>query len=227
MPDDRLSRLLAELSTGGDAGWTSARLCEVTRDIIGVSGAGIMLMSGDVPSGSLCATNAVSNLIEELQFTLGEGPCVDAYAESQVVLEPNLTEPGSPRWLAFSRQALDAGVFAFPLRVCPVRLGALDLYRDGPGPLSDDQHADALVLADVVANWVLDVQANAPPGSVAQELERDADFHFVVHNAVGAVSVQLGVSVTEALIRLRAYAFGNDRRLRDVAEDVVARRLRF
>jgi hypothetical protein len=84
-----------------------------------------------------------------------------------------------------------------------------------------------LVMADVVANWVLDTQASAPLGSVAGELERDADFHFVVHNAAGAVSVQLGVSVTEALIRLRAYAFGNDRLLRDVAEDVVARRLRF
>ena len=227
---DRRSRILAELSVGADAGWTSTRLCEVTRDITGVSGAGVMLMSGDVPSGSLCTTDAVSDLIEELQFTLGEGPCVDAYTETGVVLEPNLTEPGTPRWLAFSRQALDAGVravFAFPLRVGTVRLGALDLYRDGPGPLSDEQHADALVMADVLANWVLAVQANAPPGSVAEQLEQDADFHFVVHNAAGAVSVQLGVSVTEALIRLRAYAFANGRRLPDVAEDVVARRLRF
>jgi GAF domain len=230
VPDDRLSRILAELAGGGHAGWTATRLCEVTRDIIGVSGAGVMLVSGDAPGGSLCATNAVSNLIEELQFTLGEGPCVDAYTDSQVVLEPNLTEPKRRRWPAFSCQAVDAGVqavFAFPLRVGTVRLGALDLYRDGPGPLSDGQHADALVLADAVANWVLDVQATAPPGSVAEELERDADFHFVVHNAAGAVSVQLGVSVSEALIRLRAYAFGNDRRLRDVAEDVVARKVRF
>ena len=60
---------------------------------------------------------------------------------------------------------------------------------------------------------------NTPP--------ENADFHFIVHNAAGAVSVQLGISVTEALIRLRAYAFANDRMLRDVAEDVVARRLRF
>ena len=118
-------------------------------------------------------------------------------------------------------------VFAFPLQVGTVRLGALDLYRDGPGALSDDQHADAMVMADVIANWVLDVQASAPAGSVAEELEHDADFHFVVHNAAGAVSVQLGVSITEALIRLRAYAFSHDRLLREVAEDVVARRLRF
>jgi hypothetical protein len=227
---DRLSRILAELTSEGDGGWSSTRLCEVTKDIVGVSGAGVMLMSGDVPGGSLCTTNDVSTLIEELQFTLGEGPCVEAYHQSQVVLEPDLAHPRTLRWLAFTPQAVEAGVravFAFPLQVGTVRLGALDLYRDGPGPLSDDQHADAMVMAEVIANWVLDVQANAPTDSVAEELEHDADFHFVVHNAAGAVSVQLGVSVTEALIRLRAYAFSNDRLLRDVADDVVARRLRF
>ena len=117
-------------------------------------------------------------------------------------------------------------VFAFPLQVGTVRLGALDLYRDQPGGISDEQHADAMAMADVIANWVLDVQAHAAPGSVADELERDADFHAVVHNAAGAVSVQLGISITEALIRIRAYAFSNDRLLGDVAEDVVARRLR-
>ena len=230
MAADRLARILAELSAEGDTGWSSARLCEATRDIIGVSGAGVMLMSGDVPSGSLCTTNDVSNLIEELQYTLGEGPCVEAYHHDRVVLEPDLAHPVVPRWLAFTPQAIEAGVraiFAFPLQVGTIRLGALDLYRDGPGALRDDQHADAMVMADVIANWVLDVQADAPEDSVAEELDRDADFHYVVHNAAGMVSVQLGVTVTEALIRLRAYAFSNDRLLRDVAEDVVAQRLRF
>jgi hypothetical protein len=226
---DRLSRILAELSADGDGRWSSARLCEVTRDIVGVSGAGVMLMSGDMPGGSLCTSDDVSDLIEELQYTLGEGPCVDAYHHDRVVLEPDLAHPGTLRWFAFTPRAVEAGVralFAFPLQVGTVRLGALNLYRDGPGPLTDDQHADALVMADVVAHWVLDVQADAPPGTMAEELALDADFHFVVHNAAGAVSVQLGVSITEALVRLRAYAFSHDRLLHDVAEDVVARRLR-
>lgn len=229
MAAGRLSRILGELSAEG-SGWASARLCEVTREIVGVSGAGVMLMSGDVPGGSLCTTGRVSNLIEELQYTLGEGPCVDAFRQDRVVLEPDLEHPGTPRWLAFTPQAVEAGVramFAFPVQVGAVRLGALNLYRDGPGPLTDDQHADALVLADVIARWVLDVQTHAPTGTMAEELEQDANFHFVVHNAAGAVSVQLGVSITEALIRLRAYAFGNDIPLREVAEEVMARRLRF
>jgi hypothetical protein len=189
-----------------------------------------MLMSGDVAVGSLCTTNSVSGLVEDLQFTLGEGPCVDAYRQDRVVHEPDLPSGGTAQWPAFTPPAVEAGVravFAFPLRVGTARLGALDLYRSETGPLSDDQRADALVMADLIANWVLDVQAGAASGSVAGELERDADFNFVVHNAAGAVSVQLDVSIAEALIRLRAYAFSHDRPLREVAEDVVERRLRF
>jgi hypothetical protein len=117
-------------------------------------------------------------------------------------------------------------VLGFPLRVDTVRLGALNLYRDRRGPLSGDQHADALVAADVAARWVLEAQAGASSGAVAEELEAGADFRYVVHNAAGMVSVQEDISVTEALIRLRAFAFSNDRLLAEVAEDVVARRLR-
>jgi GAF domain len=178
----------------------------------------------------LCSTNQVSNLIEELQYTLGEGPCVDAYRHDQVVLEPDLADPATPRWLAFTPPAVEAGaraVFGFPLRVGAVRLGALNLYRDRPGPLSDGQRADALVMAEVAARWVLEVQAGAPPGGLAQELELGADFHFVVHNAAGMVAVQLEVSVSEALIHLRAYAFSHDRLLHGIAQDVVDRKLRF
>jgi hypothetical protein len=230
MTGDRLERILAQLAGAGDGGRSASRLCDVTTDIIGVTGAGIMLMSGDVPRGSLCSTNEVSALIEELQYSLGEGPCVDAFKNDQVVLEPDLADPRSPRWFAFAPKAVDAGaraVFGFPLRVGAARLGALNMYQDKAGDLSDDQHADALVMADLVARWVLDVQADALPGVLADELEAGSEFYFVVHNAAGVVSVQLGSSITEAMIRLRAYAFSNDRLLRDVARDVVTRELRF
>jgi GAF domain-containing protein len=194
-----------------------------------VSGAGVMLMSGEIPRGSLCATDEVSQLIEDLQYTLGEGPCLDAYQQDRVVAEPDLADPVTFRWPAFTPPALRAGVqavFGFPLRAGTVRLGALNLYRDLPGPLTGDQHADALVVADVAARWVLETQAGAPPDTVAGELEAGADFHFAVHNAAGIVSAQQDISVTEALIRLRAYAFSSDRPLADVAHDVIARELR-
>ncbi len=229
MSGERLQRILTELSAGGVETRSSARLCDVSNEIVGVTGAGVMLMSGEVPGGSLCATNEVSRQIEDLQYSLGEGPCVEAHEQERVVLEPDLADPHTPRWLAFSPAAVAAGaraVFAFPMRVGSVRLGALNLYRDRPGRLSDNQHADALVMADVAAQWVIDMQADAPPGTVARELELGADFHFALHNAAGMVAVQLEVSITEALIRLRAYSFSTGLPLGDVAEAVVARRLR-
>jgi hypothetical protein len=224
-----MARIVAALDASkGDTG-SPARFCDVTTDIVGVSGAGVMLMSGDVPHGSLCTTNNVSKLIEDLQYTLGEGPCVDAYSSDAFVSEPDLANPKHPRWPAFSSRALEAGVrgiFGFPLREGAARLGALNLYQDKPGPLTDNQHADALVMADVIARWVLDAQAASPPDILAAGLESGSEFHFVVHNAAGMVSVQLGVSVTEALIRLRAHAFRENRLVQDVALDVVDRRLR-
>jgi hypothetical protein len=226
---ERRRRILDAASSGTGEAALTARLCAAGAELIDVNGSGIMLMSGDVPRGSLYATNHVSKTIEDLQYALGEGPCVDAYVQSRVVIEPDLANPRTPRWFAFSPPAIQAGaraVFAFPLQVGTVRLGALDLYRDRPGTLSDDEHADALVLADLIAQSVLDTQAGAAPGDLASELAHGADFHFHVHNAAGMVSVQLGVSIAEALVRLRAYAFAHGRPLAEVADDVVARRLR-
>ncbi len=204
-------------------------MCEVCPQIMGVDGAGVMLMSGEIPRGSLCVSGEVSRLIEELQYTLGEGPCVDAYQQNRVVAEPDLADPVADRWPAFTPAALDAGVravFGFPLRAGAVRLGALNLYRGRSGALSGDQQGDALVVAEVAARWVLEAQAGAPAGTVAVQVAAGADFHLVVHNAAGMVSVQEGISVTEALIRLRAFAFSDDRLVGDVAGDIVARRFR-
>ncbi|HYT39893.1 MAG TPA: GAF domain-containing protein, partial [Acidimicrobiia bacterium] len=133
MPRDRLVRILAKLSPGGPDEPDAARLCEVCADVAGMSGAGIMLMTERTPQGSVCSSNPVSALIEELQYTLGEGPCVDAYRLDRPVIEPDLGVPGTPRWFAFTPPAVAAGaraVFGFPLQVGAVRLGALNLYRD-------------------------------------------------------------------------------------------------
>jgi hypothetical protein len=229
MPGERLARVLAELRSEGFEGVGTARLCEVCARISLMSGAGIMLMSGDMPMGSVCTTNAVSALMEELQYTLGEGPCVDAYHHERAVLEPDLAHPATPRWPAFAPLAVDAGalaVFGFPLQIGGARLGALNLYRDRSGPLTDDQHADALVLAGVAARTVLAMQAQAAPGSLSTELEAGADLRLVVHQAAGMVAAQLEVSLAESLVRLRAHAFTNARSISEVAEDIVDRRLR-
>jgi hypothetical protein len=227
---ERRLRILARLVSADAAESDTRRLCVVCAEVTAMTGAGIMLMSGDVPRGSVCTTDAVSALVEQLQYDLGEGPCVDAYTHDRPVLEPDLVDPVTPRWLAFAGPAIDAGVraiFGFPLHVGAVRLGALNLYADRRGALTDEQHADALVMADIAAEAVLLLQAHAPPDRLAAELEAGANFQYVVHQAAGMVAAQLEVSIAHALIRLRAHAYGNDRPLTQVAEDVVNRRLRF
>jgi hypothetical protein len=100
-------RLLEALLVGG-----VGQLCRVGSGIVGVSGAGVMLMSDDVAQGSVFTSNEVSALIEDLQYTLGEGPCVDAYHQDRAVFEPDLVDPVALRWPAFTPPALSAGVRA-------------------------------------------------------------------------------------------------------------------
>lgn len=225
---ERRLRILARLAES-DGELTTCRLCEICAGAVAVDGAGIMLMAGDEARGSLCATDDVAGRIEDLQYTFGEGPCLDAYHHEQPVSEADLADPVTPRWPAFTPEALAAGVravFGFPLRVGAVRLGALDLYRSRPGPLSDDQYADALVAADVATEALLAFQAQAPPGTVAAELEAKANLRFVVAQASGMISMQLNVTITQALVLLRGLAFAHERPVDDVAADIVNRRLR-
>lgn len=227
MTSDRRQSILSRIAESDDS--SPDRLCSVCMDVTATSGVGIMLRSGNVTRGSLGMTDAVSSLIEELQFMLGEGPCIDAYNLEVPIAEPDLADPTS-RWLGFTPPVFKAGVralFAFPLRVGAVRIGSLDLYRDHSGALSDDQHADALIMADVVSQAVLTMQAEAPLGELAAQLEAVMTPQNVVYQAVGMVSAQLGVSADESLIRLKAHAFANDHLLTELAQDVLARRLRF
>src|SRR5947209_12804542 len=109
VPGERRLRILERLADEGAPGdgLQTRKLCAVSAAVTGLTGAGIMLMSGDVPRGSLCVTDEVSGLIEQLQYDLGEGPCVDAYRDGRPVLEPDLAHPQDRRWPAFCRPALD------------------------------------------------------------------------------------------------------------------------
>src|SRR5688500_1964063 len=126
MAGDRLLRILARLTSGSTTEPEPARLCELCADVALMTGAGIMLMTGDTQQGSVCSSNEVSALIEELQFTLGEGPCVDAHRDDRPVVEADLADPDLPRWLGLAPPAIAAGVraaFGFHMPVVTVRSG--------------------------------------------------------------------------------------------------------
>lgn len=205
------------------------RLCGAATVLLSLSGAGLSLMV----DGELCGTAGVTEpgiaAVQELQLSLGQGPCVDAWAAREPVLEADLAEPRLARWPAFALAALGAGVravFAFPLALGGIRIGVLALYRDRPGALSADEFADALVLADLAVQAILGLQAGAAPDAVHALLADQPDYWAQVHQATGMTSAQLGVPLDVAFVRLRGHSFAENRRLRDVASDVVARRLR-
>ena len=190
-----------------------------------------MLLAGDRPQGSVCTTDDVSTLIEELQYTLGEGPCIDAHRQHAPIVEPDLADPATVAVGGVRPSAVDAGaraVFGFPVSVGehPPR-GAQPVPRPARARSPTDQHADALVVADVAARAIITMQADAAPGELGPELEAGGNFRFVVHQAAGMVAVQLGVPVDDALLRLRAHAFSSGRtRVRRRRATSSARRLR-
>ena len=178
-------------------------------------------------SAMAAASDQVYQGVEELQFTLGEGPCVDAFATGRPVLVPDVAGDAAVRWPAYCSDAHGRGVravFAFPLQIGGARLGAMDVFRDQAGPLSRAEVAEAMLFAEVATMTLLDGQEHAPDGQPAG-LGASLDSSLEVHQAQGMVMVALGVSLVEALARIRAYAFANDRRLGSVARDIVDRKL--
>ncbi len=184
-------------------------------------------MSQAAAGHPLYATGLVSERVEELQLTLGEGPGVDAFALGSAVLVPDLRAAGERlRWPVFALEAVTAGavaVFAFPLRIGAISPGVLDLYSDVPVELDSAELADAMVLADTATLVLLGTRIDR----AGESLEDLGGYRAEVDQATGMLTVQLGVDIEEAFVRLRAYAYAHGRRLTEVAADVVARRLRF
>jgi GAF domain-containing protein len=200
--------------------------------MLSITGAGISMVTTAGNRGVVCATDDVSARIEDLQFTLGEGPCVDAAHFGTPILIPDLNTPDDiavDRWPAFIEGAGAAGVravFAFPLRIGAINVGVMDAYRSEPGPLRDGELRAALLAADAAALALLHTDTDRDD-LFSDDVDARSTYQLQVHQATGIVQVQLGLPTEEAFLMLRARAFALGRPLVDVATDVVARRLRF
>ena len=249
MAGGRVTDILASLTTTGAPHTWAHRLVTECRASTRVNGVGLAVMDAGGIGGVLAATEGAGQRMEDLQFTLGEGPCTEASRSGRPVLVPDLRRGAATRWPAFAAEAAGAGVhaaFTFPLQVGAVTVGALDLYCTRTGGLTGRQVGEALAYADAGATMLLHVQDGAlpvdgggvpspdtPPAApgtgdgVAREMAAVLDRHAAVHQAAGMISVQLGVDPAAALMRLRAHAFAVDRPILAVAAEVLARELRF
>jgi hypothetical protein len=197
--------------------------------MVDVSGAAVVLMS-EQESGAVTAAFGASVVeLEDLQFILGEGPCLEAFQGGTPVFASELDGGPSDRWPEFARRAMALGaraVFVLLLQLGAIRLGVLYLYRDRPGMLSAEQLADGFALADMAMLTVLELQSHAPPGELGVRIGDDWAHHAAVHQATGVVAVQLNTRLADALARIRAYAFASDRPIYRVAADIVSGVLR-
>jgi len=214
-----------------------ADVCAVAARSAQVSGAWVAAAGGRGPDFVICVTDPVAEQLAELQLTLGEGPCHDVLASAAPVLTADLSsEHSSRRWPGFAAQArlLGAGaVFVFTLAIGAIRAGVMGLYRSAPGPLPTECFGDSLVLADLATVLLLDGAGHSGDGNAAADgpaldgQSPDLVLHRAeIDQATGMLTVQLGIPMAEAFVRLRAYAYANDQRLANVARDIVARRLR-
>jgi hypothetical protein len=234
----RVAQILARLTAdGATVEQLPDRLVRLGLTSLPLSGASIALATAAGPTSTLAATAGAAREVEEQQFALGEGPCVDAARSSRPVLVPDLRRSGPARWPILTPAALALGVgavFAFPLHVGAIRLGVLGLYSDQAGLLSQDELAEALHLADAATTVLLhlasveeahppfrDDRAGGPRVLGLQVLDGRAE----VHQATGALAETLTISLEQALMLLRARAFSSGRAIADVAVDVLAGRL--
>jgi hypothetical protein len=224
------ARLLEEAAAEHAA--QPGRICQLCVQLLEVTGAGISMVTPDGHRGVVCATNEASARIEDLQLTLGEGPCVDAVQAGMPIMVGNLDEPSDilvERWPAFMEGVGAAGVravFAFPLHIGAITVGVLDLHRDQPGDLTASQFSAALMAADAAAIALLSLDSDNH-SAFSADIGGRATSQMQVHQATGMVKVQLGVTIEEAFLMLRARAFAVGRPVAEVAHDVVERRLRF
>jgi ANTAR domain len=228
---ERTARVWAWIAAAreGDAPASLAALCRAAAGRLAVDGASVTAVNGPAVREPLSATGELSARLEELLFTTGEGPGAEDFTFGSPTLIPDLGQV-TERWPGFAPAAVAAGaraLFAFPLQAGAIRVGVLSLYRAEPGPLTPQQLADALVFTDIALQLLLDSASGISGLAGYRPLDARSGSRAEVHQATGMISVQLGVSLEEALVRLRAHAFAASTPLGDIAGDVVSRLLRF
>ncbi|WP_218952435.1 GAF and ANTAR domain-containing protein [Amycolatopsis anabasis] len=221
--------MLAALRDGNDAVRPVVRVCRACAALLPVDGASISVMLGPQHRASLYASDAVVERMESVQFSLGEGPCFEAFETGQPVLVPDLARDVPLAWPMYAAQIGTeqvGAIFAFPLRRGAARFGSLNMYRRRPGWLSEAELATALQIADIATSALLAASATGPDGEISEAwlttLTRD---RAVVHQATGVLIAEFRIPPEHALARLRGHAFATGRLLDEVAADVVAGRL--
>ncbi|MEU2559174.1 ANTAR domain-containing protein [Streptomyces longispororuber] len=174
-------------------------------------------------------SDATSERLEDLQFVLGQGPGLGLDDPADMRQIPDLGELLARRWPQFAPEAAKLGVaalFVWPVRFGAVPVGTLTGYRRTTGALTPRQVSEGRLVADVLAEHVLATWPSTPGATDGPGHAGTVDLHRAeVHQATGVLSVRLGISLPEALDRLRARAHASGRSLTGTARDILRQEL--
>lgn len=210
------------------------RLCEACVDLLEVDGASVSLVDGlGSTQGTFGSSGALSRMLDELQFTYGQGPCLDAVATNRPVHATDLDAPDEDRWPALAEAVLGHGiraVFALPVTIANTPIGALDLFRRSSGPLGENSLTGGLWAADLAALPVLDLM-NAKvdwdaAGAAQDSWDQLASLERVeVYQATGFLIDALHITAADAVARLRAHAIAQSLTASQVAYRILDRQI--
>lgn len=221
---DSFDAALAELQVSGDR---LGSVSEFFVELLPVTGAAVSTVGEVLGSETLSATDDMALRLDELQFDLGDGPCWEALRTVAAVIEPDFRNRAVQRWPMFGAAAdrdAVASMFAFPMTVGELKMGAVDLYSSERMTLTPAECTQATAMAEVIGRHIL---RDALSHFADDEARAGTFSRRTVHQATGIVLAQLGLSPDDALLMIQARAYSTGARVMEVAQAVVDGRLHF
>ena len=199
------------------------RLADRCVTMLDVQAAGIML---GAPGGQLrvmASSSEAMRLLELFEIQAKEGPCLDTHRTGLPVVNQDLATVNG-RWPRFATEALAAGfqsVHALPMRLRGSVIGALNLFREGPGEMGPADVGIAQAFADVATIAILQHRATTEAQLLNEELTHALTSRVVIEQAKGMVAERLKLGMEESFAALRTHARNHNLRLVAVAEAVI------
>ncbi|MEO5919773.1 MAG: GAF and ANTAR domain-containing protein [Pseudolysinimonas sp.] len=202
-------------------------LVERSALLFDAADAGIILADPAGELGVIASTSERTHLIELMQLREGEGPCVEAYLRGVVVSVPDLASVAD-RWPLFADRARELGyasIHSIPLRLRKETIGALNLFREREGELSDQDVAASQAMADVATIGILQERAFREADLTEKQLRHALESRITIEQAKGVVAHTRQVDMDEAFRLIRTHARANGELLEAVARAIVDRHL--
>ena len=199
------------------------RLTDRCVEVLDVDAAGIMLAAPDGHLRVMASSDEAMRVLELFEIQAQEGPCLDCHRTGQPVVNQDLAGVNG-RWPRFAAEALAAGfhaVHALPMRLRGSVIGALNLFRAGPGEMGSDDRDVAQAFADVATIAILQHRAAQEAQIVNEQLTHALNSRVVIEQAKGMVAEGLRLDMEQSFNALRNHARNHNERLADLANAII------